>query len=132
MNASDLQNRLKDFAYRIVPLCDSLPTRRISNIIEDQLTRSVFSAAANYCAACKAQSAKAFTAKLSIAFEEMDESLFWLKVILDLKLINPEKLSLLIKEADELTRIFASSRKTSQKKRPRLLTNCSIFNNTFL
>ncbi len=116
MNATELQQRLKNFAYRIVPLCESLPKRKVSRVIEDQLTRSAFSAAANYRAACKAQSPKAFTAKLSIAFEEMDESLFWLEVIADLKLIPVQKLSLIIKEADELTRIFASSRKTSQKK----------------
>lgn len=116
MNANELQQRLKNFAYRIVPLCDSLPAKKISRIIEDQLLRSAFSAAANYRAACKAQSAKAFTSKLSIAFEEIDESLFWLEVIIDLKLMNQKKLELISKEADELTRILASSRKTSQKK----------------
>ena len=80
------------------------------------MLRSSFSAAANYRAACNAQSVKAFTAKLSIAFEEIDESLFWLEVILDLNLFEKTKLDLIIKEADELTRILASSRKTSQKK----------------
>ena len=116
MNANELQQRLKSFAYRIVPLCESLPAKKISRIIEDQLLRSAFSAAANYRAACKAQSTKAFTSKLSIAFEEIDESLFWLEVIAELKLLNQKKLELISKEADELTRILASSRKTSQKK----------------
>ena len=116
MTSAELQKRLKDFAYRIIPLCDSLPPKKISRIVEDQLTRSAFSAAANYRAACKAQSTKSFTAKLSIAFEEIDESLFWLEVIAEVKLMNEDKLSLILKEADELTRILASSRKTSQKK----------------
>jgi len=116
MNASELQNRIKEFAYRVVPLCESLPSKKMRRIIEDQLLRSVFSAAANYRAACKAQSTRAFTAKLSIAFEEIDESLFWLEVIDELKLIGKAKMILIIKEADELTRILASSRKTSQKK----------------
>lgn len=116
MNAADLQKRLKDFAYRVVPLCESLPAKKISKVIEGQLLRSAFSAAANYTAACKAQSPKSFTAKLSIAFEEIDESLFWLEAIEDLKLISKVKLILLLKEADELTRILASSRKTLQKK----------------
>lgn len=116
MNAAELQERLNNFAYRIVPLCESLTTKKISRIIEDQLLRSAFSAAANYKSACNAQSAKAFTSKLSIAFEEMDESLFWLEVITDLKLISFKKMELLLKEADQLTCILASSRKTSQKK----------------
>jgi four helix bundle protein len=116
MDATELQFRLKEFAYRIVPLCESLPSKKISRVVEDQLLRSSFSAAANYRAACKAQSSKAFTAKLSIAFEEIDESLFWLEVIAELKLLSTRKMELILKEADELTRILASSRKNSQKR----------------
>jgi len=116
MNAAELQLGLKDFAYRVVPLCESLPVKKISKVIEGQLLRSSFSAAANYRAACKAQSPKAFTSKLSIAFEEMDESLFWLEIIAGLKLLGFKKMELITKEADELTRILASSRKTSQRK----------------
>ena len=116
MTAEELQKRLMSFAYRLVPLCESLPTKKIAIIIENQLLRSAFSAAANYRAACKAQSPKAFKSKLSIAFEEIDESLFWLEAIGDLGLVSRKKLSLLLKEADELTRILASSRITLEKK----------------
>lgn len=117
MTADELQLRLKCFAYRIVPLCSSLPSHlKISKIVEDQLTRSAFSAAANYRAACKAQSEKAFKAKISIAFEEIDESLFWIEVIHDLKLTPEEKLALILKEADELTRILAATRKKLEQK----------------
>ena len=116
MNSAELQLRLKKFAYRIIPLCEVLPSKKISRIIEDQLLRSAFSAAANYRAASKAQSDKVFRSKLSIAFEEMDETLFWLEVLADTQLIAEDKLSLLIKEADELTRILAASRKTIEKK----------------
>ncbi|MEQ1675396.1 MAG: four helix bundle protein [Chitinophagaceae bacterium] len=116
MNPLLLQKRLKDFAYRIVPLCESLPAKKVSKVVEGQLLRSAFSAAANYRAACKGQSKRAFSSKLSIAFEEIDESLFWLEVILDMKLLKENKLALIIKEADELTRILAASRKTTQAK----------------
>lgn len=115
MNATDLQNRRKSFAYRIVVLRESLPSGKTSKIIEDHLLRSAFSAAANYRAACKAQSDKAFKAKLSIAFEEIDESLFWLEAIGELKLIPATELTLIVKEADELTRILTSSRKTLEE-----------------
>ena len=111
MTSAELQQRLKAFAYRLVSLCEALPPKKISKIIEDQLLRSGFSAAANYRAACKGQSRKAFKAKLSIAFEEIDESLFWLEAINDLKLMKAEKIHLLLKEADELTRILAATRK---------------------
>ena len=93
-----------------------LLSKKISRIIEDQLLRSAFSAAANYRSACKAQSAKAFKSKLSIAFEEIDEALFWLESISDLNLLKKQKLALVPKEADELTRILASSRITLVKR----------------
>ena len=59
---------------------------------------------------------KSFIAKLSIAFEEIDESLFWLETIKDIKLISEDKLSELLKESSELAAILASARKTSQAK----------------
>jgi len=116
MTSQELQARLKSFAYRTVPLCKALPPKKISKVIEDQLLRSAFSAAANYRAACKAQSEKAFKSKLSIAFEEIDEALFWLEAINELKLLSQEKIALLLKEADELTRILAATRIKLEKK----------------
>lgn len=114
MNSKELEGRLKSLAYRIVTLCDALPNKKISKVIEDQLLRSAFSAAANYRSACKAISKKAFVSKLSIAFEESDESLFWLEAIEELKLLPVEKLSAIIKEATELASILAAARKTAQ------------------
>lgn len=116
MNSVELQLRIKSFALRLVPLCEVLPSKKISKIIEDQLLRSGFSAAANYRSACKAQSKKAFNSKLSIALEEMDESCFWLEIIQQLELIKPEKLDLIINEAKQLTKILGAPRRTVSKK----------------
>ena len=116
MNSNELQLRLKNFAYRIVKLCEALPPGRISKIIEDQLLRASFSAAANYRSSCKAISRKAFVAKLSIAFEEADETLFWLEAIQEIPLLPENKMTAIIQEAKELSSILAASRKTSQSK----------------
>ena len=114
MNAKDLERRLKSLACRMINVCDALPKKKISRVIEDQLLRWSFSAAANYRAACKAMSKKSFVSKLSISFEEADESLFWIEMILDLKLLTVGKMSAVFKEATELASILASARKTSQ------------------
>ena len=114
MNTFELQQRLKQLAYRIVPMCERLPAKKISGIIEAQILRSAFSASANYRAASKAISKRAFISKLSIAFEEADETLSWLEDIKQLNLISDEKLSLLLKEAKELSSILGSARKTAQ------------------
>lgn len=104
MDRIELQNRLKNFALRLVPLCEALPQNKISEIIGTQLLRSGFSAAANYRSACNAQSKKAFNAKLSIALEEIDESTFWLETIRDANLLDLTKLELIINESIELTK----------------------------
>jgi four helix bundle protein len=119
MDSVELQDWLRKFAYRIIPLCESLPARKICRIIEDQQIRSALSVAANYRSACKAQSVKAFKSKLSIAFEKIDESLFWIEIIADLNLIKKHKMTLILKEADELIRILASSRITLEKRSKR-------------
>jgi len=117
MTSSELQARLKNLAYRIVTLCEVLPSKKIAKIIEDQILRAAFSAPANYRASCKAISNKAFVSKLSIAaFEESDETLFWLESIVELKLLPEKKMTDIIQEAKELSSILAASRKTSQNK----------------
>ncbi|MEJ7673472.1 MAG: four helix bundle protein [Chitinophagaceae bacterium] len=115
MTSKELESRLKSFAYRAVKVCEAFPQKKLCRIIEDQFLRSAFSAAANYRAACRAISKKSFISKLSIAFEEIDESLFWLEVVNDLQLIKTHQLAGVISEANELCSILASARKTSQK-----------------
>lgn len=123
MNSKDLQNRLKKFALRLVPLCEVLPKKKISLIIEDQLLRSGFSAAANYRAACNGQSKKAFNSKLSIALEEIDEAIFWLEIIKELELVKPMQLSLILAESIELTKILGTSRRTATKNLKLIIKN---------
>ncbi len=48
--------------------------------------------------------------------EEADESYFWLEFIIDEKLLRKELVEPLLKEAEELTAIFISSRKTARRK----------------
>jgi len=57
-----------------------------------------------------------FSSKLGISFEELDESVFWLETISDLQLIKKDKLSLLMKEGEELCKILAKSLITTKAK----------------
>ena len=116
MDKEELKKRTKKFAHRCVKLALSLPNTILGRHLQGQLIRASTSVAANYRAACVAQSKASFTAKLSIVIEEADESLFWLEFILEEHLIKKELINSLIKEASELTAIFIASRKTIQKK----------------
>jgi len=72
--------------------------------------------AANYRATCLSQSNASFIAKISIVLEEADESAFWLEFVIDENLLKINIVKPLLQEAEELTRIFAASRKTASTK----------------
>jgi four helix bundle protein len=113
MDKRELQDRTKRFALRVLNLVDALPRTAAGRAISTQLVRAATSVGANYRSACRARSRAEFAAKLGIAVEEADESLYWLELVRDGKLVPKDKLSLLLKEADELTAILASGRKSA-------------------
>ncbi len=113
MDKRELQNRTKQFALRVPKLIDVLPRTAAGRAISNQLVRAATSVGANYRSACRARSRAEFAAKLGIAVEEADESLYRLELVRDGKLVPENKLSLLLKEADELTAILASGRKSA-------------------
>ena len=117
MKGEDLKKRTKKFAHRCVKLAMSLPNTLLGNHIRGQLIRCSTSVAANYRAACLAQSKAGFVSKLSIVIEETDESYFWLEFIVDEDMIKKDLVDPLLKEAYELTAIFIISRKTASKNK---------------
>jgi len=116
MKSDELIKRTKEFAHRCVKLATVLPQTPLGRHIRGQLIRCSTSAAANYRAACLAQSKSSFIAKISIVLEETDETAFWLEFIIDEKLSKSNLIEPLLQEAQELTAIFAASRKTASKK----------------
>jgi four helix bundle protein len=113
MKRSVLEERTKKFALRVLTLVDSLPNTIGGRVIANQLARSATSVGANYRAACRARSRAEFASKLGTVAEESDESLYWLELIRDGKLIPEKKVSSLWAEADELTAIFTSGRRSA-------------------
>ena len=113
LDAQTLRDRTKQFAIRLLRLFRALPRTGDALIVGRQLVRSGTSAAANYRAACRARSKPEFVAKLSIVVEEMDETSFWLELLADSGIVKPQRLTSLLQEAGELTRIFASARRTA-------------------
>ena len=111
-----MTKRTKEFAHRCVKLAMFLPETDLGRHIRRQLIRCSTSVAANYRATCLAQSKASFISKLSIVLEETDESYFWLEFIIDEDLLKRRLVDSLLKEAEELTAIFISSRKTAKSK----------------
>lgn len=116
MKTEELKNRTKQFAHRCVKLSMALPETYLGNHVRGQVIRCSTSVAANYRVACLAQSKGSFVSKLSIVLEEADESYFWLEFIVDENLLERKLVEPLMKEAEELTAIFAASRITARKE----------------
>lgn len=117
MNRQELMERVKQFAHRCVKLALALPANALERHILGQLIRCSTGAAANYRAACVAQSRPAFIAKLSIVIEEVDESCFWMEFIIDEGLLPKERVAPLLAEGEELRAIFIKARHTTRTNR---------------
>ena len=113
MAKAELLTRTKSFGLRILELIDHLPRTTSGRTIGNQLVRSGTSVGANYRAPCRGRSRAEFTAKLGVVAEEADETVYWLELIRDGRLVSEAKLSDLLKEANELTAIFTAGRRTS-------------------
>ncbi len=117
MDRKELVKRTKSFALRTMKLIDALPNTASGRAIANQLVRCATSVGANYRAAGRARSRAEFTAKLGIVVEEADESIYWLELIIEGQLLPKRRVQPLLDEAEELTAIFAASRKTSRRSK---------------
>ena len=117
MTPDDLKKRTKQFGLRVIQLVESLPKTQTAAVIGKQLLRCATSVGANYRAACRGRSKADFIAKLGIAEEEADESIYWLEMLVEAKIVKSELVAELLAEADELTAIIASSRITAKKSK---------------
>lgn len=112
----DLKERSKAFAIRVLRMVDALPRTPAGRAIANQVTRSATSVGANYRAARRARSPKEFVAKIGVVVEEADETEYWLELILETGMLPEDKIAPLLAEATELTKIFATSRRTARDK----------------
>jgi four helix bundle protein len=114
--AAAFRNRTKDLALKTLILFRSLNQSEETKFIGKQLMRCSSSVAANYRAACRARSRAEFFSKICIVVEEADETLFWLEVLEESRLVPIEQIGPLKKEATEILYMTARARKTAQNK----------------
>jgi len=114
-----MRTRTKEIAVRIVKLFRALPKMDEARILGRQLLRSGTSVAANYRAAGRARSRAEFAAKIGVAVEEADETIFWLELLVKAHIGAPERIKLLLGEAKELLAVLSASQRTARSpKRP--------------
>ncbi len=114
--ANELEERLIDFAVRIIKLSSKLPKTAAGKHIAGQIMRSGTSPAPNYGEARGAESSADFVHKLRIVFKELNETSIWLRIIERSDMLRNELIVDIIGENRELCRIFATSLRTAQRK----------------
>ena len=110
-----LQARTRAFAKRVIQLCEGLPASPAADSIREQLLDSSGSTDSNYRAACRARTRKEFISKLGVVVEESDESLGWLRLLIESSICATDSAKALAQEADELVAIFVQSEKTARR-----------------
>lgn len=115
MNELELQERIKHFVVRTIRMCQNIPSGDVGKVIRLQLIRCVTAVGANYRAACKARSLADFLSKINIVEEEIDETQYWLDLLVECGVFKQDRLSWLIGESKELTAIIAASGRTARK-----------------
>ncbi len=117
MRQVDLKKRTKSFALKIIETVEAFPKRRIADVIGKQLLRSGTSVGSNYRSACRAKSCADFIAKMSIVEEEVDESMYWMELLIESGIVELKEIEFLMKEANELLSITVASINTAKKVR---------------
>jgi len=116
--SAELQQRTKDFALRVLNLIGYLPNTIGGRVRANQLARSATSVGAHYRAVCRARSRAEFASKLGTVADEADESLYCLELIQVGDFVPAKRIASLVSEADELTPIFTSGRRSASRPQP--------------
>jgi four helix bundle protein len=84
-------------------------------VIRKQVLRSGTSVGAQYREACRAKSPADFVNMMAGALKELDETVYWLELLVESEIIPAIKLEDLQNETNELIAIFVSSINTSKR-----------------
>jgi four helix bundle protein len=117
INRKELEQRTKKSHIDVIKLCGLLPRKAAGFETAKQIIRSAGLVGANYRATKRAKSKADFIYKIEIVLEEADESHYWLEIIKEAGLITNEQIDWLLREANELTAIFAAANKTAKKNK---------------
>jgi four helix bundle protein len=112
----DLGTRTKEFALRVIRLFGALPKSLEGQVLGKQLLRSGTSVGAHYREGNRARSTAEFISKIEGALSELDETSYWLELLAESGIMEPNRLAPLREEANELTAILVTCVKNAKRK----------------
>ena len=113
----DLRERTKRFALEIIRLYSALPKTTEAQILGKQVLRSGTSVGAHYREGNRARSDAEFISKVEGALQELEETCYWLELLMETNIVSKENLSGLLSEAGELTAILTTCSKNVKKRK---------------
>jgi four helix bundle protein len=111
----DLKDRTKEFAIRVVRFYSNLPKTTEAQVMGKQVLRSGTSVGANYREASRARSKPEFVSKTGDCLKEIEETEYWLELLVEAGCVPPAKMSALLDETRQLIAIFTTIDKRSKE-----------------
>lgn len=112
----DLRERTKRFGLRVIRMYAALPQGQVAQVLGKQVLRSGTSIGAHYREANRARSDAEFLSKVRLALQELDETAYWLELLVEADIMPAAKLADLQRETDELLAIFVTIAKKVEGK----------------
>ena len=104
----DHRVRTKQFALRVIRLFSALPKRPEADVLGRQVLRSGTSVGANFREAHRARSDAEFVSKLGDCLKELEETCYWLELLVDAEIVPVDRLSALLEECNQLIAILTT------------------------
>ena len=111
--------RTKTLAVRIVRLFTALPKNEVTRVIGRQVLRSGTSPGAHCREAFRSRSDAEWISKMEVALQELDETTYWLELLIEADVVPGRRLAPLMSEINELMAIVVASLKTVRRRRGR-------------
>ncbi len=115
-DGKDLKFRTKSFALRIIKMYSKLPKTNEAQVIGKQVLRSGTSVGANYREANRSRSDAEFVAKIGDCLKELDETEYWLELLVESTIVSLEKMSGLLDETNQLIAVFTTISKNTKTR----------------
>jgi four helix bundle protein len=113
----DLKPRTKAFALRIIRMFATLPkTDAVAMVLGRQALRSGTSVGANYREASRGRSKAEFIAKIGDCLREIEETEYWLELLVECGFVGPVRMNQLLDESRQLIAIFTTINKRAKNR----------------
>ncbi len=113
----DLKPRTKAFALRVIRVYSELPKNdTVAQVLGKQVLRSGTSVGANYREASRGRSKAEFISKIGDCLKEIEETEYWLELLVDSGRVAASKMAGLLDETRQLIAIFTTIDKHSKGK----------------